>query len=299
VRSYSLMIPYHPIFVGSACHNQCLDCPTGDEERYIALNALIEVLNQLPDCRNIVLVGGEPLVHKDVLSLITAARKRGAIRIKVVTNGRELADWNLLERLLEKGCRIFEIKIFGSSPAVHDTMTGKRGSFEEAVQGMANLEAASRSEDFADAVFVTARIEIGRINLQDLAAAMGLAASFGVDRIVFARRWTDFPLAEGARIVSNVMRTATLNRIWTMSEGFPPCLMKGSERHLLELIRPTLHNGEKPAACRTCVCRDVCSGPPKDYIRLHGSEEFKPVPDAPYVETVQRIAQGFHPSKPS
>ena len=162
---------------------------------------------------------------------------------------------------------------------------------------MSNLEDASRCEEFADAVFVTARIEIGRNNLQNVGPAMGLAASLGVDRIVFARRGMDFPMSEAAHIISNVMRTATLNRIWSMSEGFPPCLMQGSETHLLELIQPCLYSGGKPQGCRMCVCRDVCSGPPEDYVQQYGIKEFKPVLDAPYVETVKKIAQPFTPLK--
>jgi hypothetical protein len=209
----------------------------------------------------------------------------------LVTNGRELADWNLLGQLLEEGCRIFEVKMFGSSPTIHDAVTGIRGSFEETMQGMSHLMDAAISQEYEDALFVTARIEITGANLQDLAMAMGLASSFQVDRIVFCRRGNDFNITESAQIVANVIRTATLNRIWSMSQGFPPCIMEGTERHLCELLEPGIYHEEKSGGCATCACRSICQGPPKDYVQRFGADEFRPITSASYLDDVKRIAE--------
>jgi sulfatase maturation enzyme AslB (radical SAM superfamily) len=285
------MIPYHHIFTGASCDNHCQHCPVKSAENRIELQNLVKQLEGFSDCRNVAFTGGEPLIHEDFFSLVTAARRQGAKRIKVVTNGRKLAEWRVLGRLLEEGCRIFEIKIFGSHPAIHDTVTGIRGSFEETREGLSNLLEASTSQEYEDALFVTARIEITRANLQDLTMAMVLASSLQVDRIVFARQGNDFPMTESARIVGNVIRTATLNRVWSMSQGFPPCVMKGTERHLCELLEPAIYHEEKAGGCATCACRDICQGPPEDYVQQFGADEFKPIARASYLEDVKRIAE--------
>jgi len=159
------------------------------------------------------------------------------------------------------------------------------------VQGLENLVEANGTEEFEDALFITARIEVCKANLEDLAGVLGLVASLGVDRIVLMRRGTDFSMAHGAQIVSRVMRTATLNRLWSMCTGFPPCIMRGCERHLSELLEPVFSDCEKSDRCQTCVCRDICDGPPKDYVAQHGAEEFRPVTVAPYLEDVKHLAQ--------
>ena len=285
------MIAYHRVFVGSTCDNACLHCPSRDKDPSMDLSEVEKELDILPRGQNIAFTGGEPLVHNNLLSFIAAARQHGAVRIKMMTNGRRLADGDLLEALLEAGCRVYEVKLFGSQPAIHDAITKKHGSFEETVRGMANLEEASQCEAFENAVFVTARIELTQTNIEDLAPAMGLAASLGVDRILFVRRTGDFSITKGAGMVANAVKTATLNRIWSMCEGFPPCLMTGCERHLTELLEPVIHDGDKPKGCQPCCLRDLCAGPPKDYARDYGTKEFKAVTAAPYLEDVKRLAQ--------
>jgi wyosine [tRNA(Phe)-imidazoG37] synthetase (radical SAM superfamily) len=280
------MITYHPIFLGSHCNNECIACPSRDREKTCHLNALfaqIDQLDGLADCQNVTLVGGEPLLYKGLFPLVTHARHRGAKRIKLVTNGRRLADRDFLERLLEEGGRIFDVKIWGSTAQTHDSVTGVWGSFDETMQGMNNLADLCSSQEYQGAVFVTASIGVTSTNMQDLTATMVLAASLGADRIVLARRGTDFPIAEGARIVSNVLRTATLNRVWSMCEG--------CEAHMAELLQPRIYPGDKPVACRTCACRDICSGPPEDYAGKHGTKEFVPVAVARYLDDVTHLAR--------
>ncbi len=290
------MMTYHQIFVGSHCNNACIACPSRDRERACQLKALTAQIDQidrsdgLADCQNVALVGGEPLLYNGLLPLVAHARHRGAKRIKLVTNGRRLADRSFLERLLEEGCRIFDVKIWGSTAHTHDAVTGVSGSFDETMQGMNNLADLCSSQQYQGAVFVTVSIGVTGTNIQDLMATMVLAASLGADRIVLARRGTDFPIAEGARIVSNVLRTATLNRVWSMCEGFSPCLMQGCEAHMTELLQPRLYPGDKPVGCRTCACRDICSGPPEDYASEHGTEGFVPVPVARYLDDVTYLA---------
>ncbi len=284
------MVTYEKLFVGAQCNNYCAACPTGDKERSLGLNELIGHIDALAEPENIQFHGGEPTLRSDLLSLVSYARKRGGRRIKLVTNGRRLAEWDLLSRLVEEGCRLFEVKINGSRPETHEALTGAQGSFEQTMQGLHNLRTLSNSPQCENGLFVAVRVAVTRANLGDLAPIVGLLLPFGVDRIIFDRRGADFHLAEGAQILGNVMKMATLNRVWSVCEGFPPCLMKGCERHVAELLAPSLQQAKKPKGCNKCDYADICTGPPKDYAGPKGSAGgFKSVSGSAYIEDVNRL----------
>jgi hypothetical protein len=285
------MITYHRLFLGSECDNNCTVCPVRNDEKNRSLTGLIDQFDALLDAENIELWGGEPTLHKDLVSLIDYARSRGARRIKLVTNGRRLAEWDVLTNLVGKGCRLFEIKIQGSRPETHEAVTGVRGSFDQTLQGLQNLSTLSSSEEYGNSIYVGARVAVSRPNLEDLTSIVSLLISFGVDRIILARRGSDFLLGEAARMAANAMKVATLNRTWSVCEDFPPCLMKACEMHVAELIQPTSREGERPKGCRTCIYKDICAGPPQDYVRERGSREFRAVSSSPYLEDLNHLLE--------
>lgn len=286
------MITYHRFFLGSECDNNCTVCPVRNEEKNRSLTELIAQLDVLPDPENIELWGGEPTLHKDLVSLISYARSRGARRIKLVTNARSLAEWDVLTSLAEEGVRLFEVKINGSRPETHDAVTGVRGSFDQTLQGLQNVSTLSRSDEHGNSIYVGARVAVCRANLEDLTSIVSLLISFGVDRIVLARRSSDFLLGEATRVIANAMKVATLNRTWSVCEGFPPCLMKAGEMHVAELIQPAFQEGERPKGCRGCAYKDICSGPPEDYVHEKGSREFRAVSSSPYLEDLRHLLNG-------
>ena len=290
------MIAYHKLFLGSECNNDCIACPAKDEEKTRPVSELIDQVDALADPENLELCGGEPTFHKDLVSLIAHARSRGARRIKLVTNGRTLADFDLLTRLVEEGCSLFEVKINGSRPETHEAVTGTRGSFDETLQGLQNLGTLSSSEDYGGGVFVEACVGVTRANVEDLTPTMALLVSIGVDRIILARRGVDFAMNEAAPMVANAMRVAALNRVWSVCQGFPPCLMKGCEMHVAELLQPVPPQGEKPKGCRGCAYAALCAGPPEEYVRKRGLREFRALSASPYLEDLKRLVEmrSFH-----
>ena len=283
------MIAYQKLCLGPEGNNDCAMCSVKNEQKTCTLTELIHQVNALADPENLELCGGESTLHKDLLSLISSARGRGAKRIKLVTMGRQLADWDLLTELIDEGCRLFEVRIHGSRPETHEAITGDHGSFDQTVQGLQNLSTLSNSAEYEGAIYVAARVGVTRANLEDLVPTIALLASLGVDRIILARTASDLPTTKAARAVENAMRVAALNRIWSVCEGFPPCLMKGSEMHVAELLRPVLSETQKPKGCRGCTYIDLCNGPPEDVIAQGGLREFRAVSSSPYVEDVRRL----------
>jgi hypothetical protein len=285
------MISYHKLFIGSECNNDCMACPAPPEEKARGTDELIEQVDALTDTENLELCGGEPTLHAGLPSLISHGRNRGARRIKLVTNGRGLAEWDLLKSLVEKGCRLFEVKINGSGPQTHEAVTGARGSFDQTLQGLQNLGTLSGSEEYADAMYVAGRVAVTGVNIQDLTSTVALLVSFGVDAIILARRGADFSMMEAAQMVANAIRVATLNRVWSVCEGFAPCLMKGCEVHVAELLKPTAAKEEKPKVCGGCSYTTVCPGPPEEYMGKRGSRDFLAVSTSAYLGDLRRLLE--------
>lgn len=283
------MIAYQKLCLGPEANADCAPCPAREEEKSYDLRGLNNQVDALANPENIELCGSATTLHKDLLSLISRARARGARRIKFVTSGRWLADWDRLKELIDGGCRLFEVRIHGSRPETHEPITGQRGSFNQTLQGLQNLSTLSSSAEHEGAIYVAARVAVTRANLEDLIPTIALLASLGVDRIILARRGLDLPMTEAAQVVGNAMRVAALNRVWSVCEGFPPCLMKGSEMHVTELLRPSPSKAKKPKGCRGCTYIDICSGPPKGVAAQGGLRAFRAVSSSPYVEDVRRL----------
>lgn len=284
------MIAYQKLCLGPEGNDHCAVCPVWDKEKKMYdLTGLTHQVNALADPENVELCGGESTPNKDLVSLISSARARGARRIKLVTSGQRLADGVMLTELIEGGCRLFEVKIHGSRPETHEAMTGERGSFDQTLQGLQNLSTLSGSGEYEGAIYVAARVAVTRENLEDLVPTIALLASLGVDRIILARRGVDLPMTQAARVVGNAMRVAALNRVWSVCEGFPPCLMKGSEMHVAELLRPAPSEVQKPKGCHGCSYIDICSGPPKGVTSKGGSRAFRAVSSSPYLEDVRHL----------
>jgi sulfatase maturation enzyme AslB (radical SAM superfamily) len=253
------------------------------------LEDLIRQVDGLDDVENVVLLGGEPTLHDDLVPVISYARKRGAKRVKLVTNGRRLSDMDFLAGLVEAGCRVFEVKLEGASPEVHERATGIPHSFGETLQGIENLSALRTAERDSERLFMAVRTGVTGQNLGELIPLVSMLGAFGLDCMTLARKSFDFSIREGSQWVANAMKVATLNRLWSQCEGFPPCLMNGCERHVAECLDVRYRPGEKPKGCHKCVYEPFCEGPSREYIQKNGSKEFKAVSASPYLEDMKRL----------
>jgi hypothetical protein len=193
----------------------------------------------------------------------------------------------VLQTLVKEGCRIFEVSLFGASPDTHEAVTRVRASFDETLKGFEALSAHSSMAEADESIYVTARIGVMDKNVEDLLPMVSLLMSFGVDVLRFVRMGAHLPVRQGAQAVATAMKVATLNRVWSISEGFPPCIMKGSECHLTELIQPKTFPGNKPKSCSKCVFSPLCAGPPEGY----GQRDFRAVATFPYFRGLEYLME--------
>ncbi len=269
------MLRYKEIFLGSQCNNKCLYCPICHKDvPQPDLHSLLDSLGKKED-DNVVLCGGEPTLNKDLFAIIDAAKKSGYRRIKLLTNGRALSDAQFLYKAFAAGCSLFEIKLWGSHPSLHDHVTRTSGSFQETVRGLENLTG------FPEDKFVCIRIPVCKENYTDLGNTVAAALNFGVNRIILSIEDHALSFQSVLPHIHNAINISIFNRTWILTEGVPFCLMAGLEHHIGEMYQglTTLYERtfQKHRYCTKCIYENLCSGVDAAYIKQFGEADFSPV----------------------
>ncbi len=90
----------------------------------------------IPHVNEIVLSGGEPTLHPELLDIVSYIRESGVESCVVITNGANMttAMIDAFERI--KGVKI-QLSFYGASPEVHEGITGVNGSLRK-LESIAN-----------------------------------------------------------------------------------------------------------------------------------------------------------------
>lgn len=106
-----------------------------------------DVMAEMRDCgaENCLLIGGEPTLYPHLLELIRDGTALG-LKMKLVSNGRRLADAEFVRSLKEAGLVHASVSIEAANPETHNRYTQTNG-FAERLQGLRNLVAAGISNN--------------------------------------------------------------------------------------------------------------------------------------------------------
>jgi len=131
--------------------------------------------------RAVTFTSGEPTLHRRLVHAVAAAAARGFTEIGLITNGRRLEDRALCAALIDAGLTELTFSIHGASAAVHDAITRRPGSFEQAARGLANAAELRRGRALALRVNCT----LVQRNLGDMRALWAFVSGFEVDSLNF------------------------------------------------------------------------------------------------------------------
>ena len=121
------------------CNLNCRHCyinPDQHGTRTLPLETVRRWLSAFQDrCRetNLVLLGGEPTLHRDLARIIRLAREMGFGSVTVDTNGYLFHD--ILERVTPAEVDYFSFSLDGPTPAINDPLRGE-GAFDVCVAGI-------------------------------------------------------------------------------------------------------------------------------------------------------------------
>jgi radical SAM protein with 4Fe4S-binding SPASM domain len=174
------------INITDICNFSCVHCmqDSGPHGRPSAATALSteRILDLIGECGrlhvpNLLLMGGEPLVHPDFFTFVEYARGAGIPHIRTSTNGW-LIDDAVAERLSRYFRRI-QVSLHGARPSTHDGIVQKPGAWERAKQAVRLLQ--------GNGVQVTISFSVLRDNAQEIVEMARVMKEWGVESLRFLR----------------------------------------------------------------------------------------------------------------
>ena len=295
--------------VGYACNNHCKHCVIDDsKDRLIQQHTSInltteECLKQIDDALfkgidSIVLTGGEVTIRNDFAQLIQKCTESN-LNITIQTNGRQLANREIIEAVKCVEKIKFVVALHGESAKVHDEITQVSGSFDETCKGIKAMCDLGK--------LVVLKVVISKINAEELPGIVKVASELGVKYFCFA-----FPHGQGAArknfdevmprykylqpIFGKLIDTAKQCDVNIEFEAVPFCIIPNNMQLVGELkyfdgdtictqvkedtfqwseVRKSIK--KKGNNCIKCDMNEFCEGPWSEYVDEFGEDEFRPI----------------------
>jgi len=231
----------HWVRLTRACNNRCLFCLDQDAQNGSSLGMKAIRADLLKGkrlgARRAILSGGEPTIHPRFLDIVRAAKKIGYDHVQVITNGRMFAYPSFLADAVKAGLNEITFSVHGHKPALHDRLTGVKGSHRQALAG---LTAALKTQD----LIVSVDVVINKMNVRHLAGILQFYEAMGVKEfdllqvVPFGGAWKNRKTLfyDPGRCRPFLEKAFALSRdpgvhIWT--NRFPPQYLEGFE-HLIQ-----------------------------------------------------------------
>ncbi|MDD5712137.1 MAG: radical SAM protein [Smithellaceae bacterium] len=133
--------PGHPVWeVTSACNLTCIHChavsgkPDPRELSTDEGKRLIDQIAEINGFRTLIYTGGEPLVRKDIFTLLRHSQKAGLANI-IATNGT-LIDEEMAGKLKDHGVVCNAISLDAADPKIHNFVRNKQTAFDLAMRAI-------------------------------------------------------------------------------------------------------------------------------------------------------------------
>lgn len=285
------------------CNNLCQFCVQGDKRHKYGNKSLSEIKDALKKARangnqGVVFTGGEPTLHPEIIAAVTYAKNLDFEQIQIQSNGRMFAYMQFCQSLIKAGVNEFSPALHGSSAEIHDRLTNSPGAWQQVVQGIKNLKLLKQ--------YVLTNTVINSENYQDLPDLARFFVELDVNQFQFAyihiigtaaenQNWLVPKISLVMPYVKKGLDIGIAAGKVVMTEAIPFCLMSGYEKYIAEQIMPSTrvvdaegviesyekyrwNEGKaKRDDCHKCLYFKQCEGPWKEYPRLFGWDEFKPI----------------------
>ncbi len=172
------------------CQNNCVHCYAGGphETEELSTEQWKRVIDEVHEIGVFILTftGGEPTLRDDLPELLQYTQSKGIVT-GLVTNGRKLKDMEYVQALEKVGLDFVQVTLESHKAAIHDKMTGTKGSWKETVQGIKNA-ALSR-------IYVTTNSTLSKYNAADFLETIDFikelgVAAFGCNSLIYSGRAT-------------------------------------------------------------------------------------------------------------
>lgn len=245
--------------ITQACTERCRHCYVPEYNPiFLSYDKICEVLDEFRKMGGIhvSLSGGECMMHKDIVKIIRAIRERDCT-VACLSNLTVCTD-EIIDALVEADGTV-QVSLYSMSPAIHDEVTRRKGSWLETINAIMRLRAAQ--------IPVKISCPCLRINYKDYPAVLKFADSLKMDAqtdfIIMGKQDCDtsnlcnrLTLDETRVLLEDVI----LKAIPMNSEYFSP----GKKEHML-----SPEEWRKRKVCGACV-NSLCLSANGDYYPCPG-----------------------------
>jgi len=134
------------LIISPYCDNNCLFCGSSPQISDIEIKKLESDLEQNityhlnAGFKRIELSGCDPGEYRDINNLLKYLKEKGFEYIFLSTNGNRFSDYELAKELVLNGLDAVKIPLYGSTAEIHDSVTRKKNSFNQAVNAIKNFK---------------------------------------------------------------------------------------------------------------------------------------------------------------
>lgn len=286
------------------CNNRCIGCfAVQDDGPSMTDVEIVEALRAGraagADC--LWLGGGEPTLRKDIFRMAAMGRRLGYARVKLQTNGMILAYPGYAQRCAEAGMTEVAFSMKGALAATHDRIARTDGCFDLMASGVERARETGLALE--GDLFITAS------NAAELPAMVSLGVAWGMRSFrvwllsaIDATRDDPAVRAEVPRmrdvvpaLVAAMETHASAGPGFLVSLHTPACVLPVALHdvlfdassfgmrvvnpggHAFDLADSPIEGGHFLPECAQCQHRSRCNGLRRDYLAVHGAEEFHPV----------------------
>lgn len=265
------------------CNNHCIFCHDSEIQNGEMISAL-ELQREIKKAKEegytrLILSGGEPTIHPDIIELVDYARRIGLEWIQIVSNGRMFAYYEFTRRMVEAGLSEVTVSFHSHIPEIADSLTGVKGSFLQTIKGIENLKRGK--------IVISIDIVLNAYNYRHLKEAieffhskLGIGEFDILHMTPFGRAFENYkelklePMAE-RRELKRAIKYAKEKGVILWTNRVPPMLLEGDEEYIqdphkildeiqgrAEIFTRYLKNGllecRSRIRCQDCFVRDFC-----------------------------------------
>ncbi|MFA6254810.1 MAG: radical SAM protein [Patescibacteria group bacterium] len=186
-RTKLISLPrYAQIEPTNRCNEKCVFCPRNEANYDVPLGDMSfdqfkSILKQIPTLTDIQINGlGEPLLNKDILTMIKYAANRG---ISVAMNSNvTVVNEEMAKKLVSSGLGLLKVSVDTTDPKVYQSI--RKGNFENAINGIKNLVKAKKELGLSKPSIWFNSI-ILKQNIDELSKIIKLGEELGIDQVRF------------------------------------------------------------------------------------------------------------------
>lgn len=269
------------IKVGFLCNNNCIFCIERRVEKRQD-NTLQEIKREFDEarknCSEILITGGEPLLRKDIIEIISYAKKAGFKKIVLRSNGRIFFYPNVCKNVIDAGVTDFIIFLADCNEKIHDNFTRASGSFRQSIGGVRNL--------LKEGARVTIGAIITKDNCERISIVMEFAKKLGVDSfILFFPDTGNLESREVLPSISSIKKCIKESVEYALSNGInikfqdiPYCISQEYQEYIENNFDA---KKSKTTRCANCGLIDKCGGLWKSYAEFFGYNKLNPINSVP------------------